>query len=479
MVPVAFVGYLLIVMAIGVLATRFSSRGLGEFFLAGRRLNSFVVALSAVSSGRSAWLIIGVTGMAYARGLSAIWAILGYTLVEFWMFLSLAPRLRQWTAQMDDITIPDFLASRFRDRSHLLRWVAVTIIVLFMVTYIAAQFVGGGKAFSSTFDMSMTTGVLLTAAIVLFYTLLGGFLAVSLTDVLQAVFMLIGLVVLPVKAILDLGGWQGLVERLQGNFSWMLDPWAIGVGALIGFLGIGLGSPGSPHILVRYMSIDDPRNLRISALWGTFWNVVMGFGAVLAGVAGRAYFPQVAMLPNRDVENLFPTLAQEHLHPLLFGLTISAVLAAIMSTADSMLLVAASGVVRDIYQKILRHGTEIAQERLVHYSRWTIFIIVVLAVLLGFYARELVFWFVLFAWSGLGAAFGPVVILGLFWPKTNRWGAFAGMITGTIVTIVWNQTPFLKTRMYELVPAFILATAATVLVSLWTHTSEEEPPSSA
>ncbi len=474
MVLVAFVGYFLMVLAIGILATRFSSRGLREFFLAGRRLNSFVVALSAVSSGRSAWLIIGVTGMAYVRGVSAIWAILGYTLVEFWMFLSLAPRLREWTARMDDITIPDFLASRFHDRSHLLRWVSVTIIVLFMVTYIAAQFVGGGKAFSSTFGMSMTAGVLLTAAIVLFYTLLGGFLAVSLTDVLQAVFMLIGLVVLPVKAIVDLGGWHGLVQRLQEDAAWMLDPWAIGVGALIGFLGIGLGSPGSPHILVRYMSIDNPRNLRISALWGTFWNIVMGIGAVLAGVAGRAYFPRVTMLPNRDVENLFPTLAQEHLHPLLFGLTISAVLAAIMSTADSMLLVAASGVVRDIYQKILCRGAAIAQDRLVRYSRWTVFVIVVLSVFLGFYARELVFWFVLFAWSGLGAAFGPIVILGLFWPKTNRWGALAGMITGTVVTIVWNQTPVLKTQIYELVPAFMLSTVATVVVSLWTRSPAED-----
>ena len=219
--------------------------------------------------------------------------------------------------------------------------------------------------------------------------------------------MLFALVVLPMVAIAVQGGLAVVVAELDELDPKLIDPAAIAFGTLIGFLGIGLGSPGNPHILVRYMSIDDPEQLRYSAVVGTIWNVLMAWGAVFIGLAGRAWFPSADLLPNGDVENLYPTLAQQNLPPVLFGLVVASVFAAIMSTADSQLLVAASSLVRDLYEKVWRRGRTLDQRRLVRYSRLVIVVLVALALALGLWASELVFWLVLFAWGGLGAAFGP------------------------------------------------------------------------
>jgi SSS family transporter len=303
---------------------------------------------------------------------------------------------------------------------------------------------------------------------------LGGFLAVSVTDMIQACFMIFALVLLPVITIVELGGLDILTAQLQALDPDLVDPFALGVGAGIGFLGIGLGSPGNPHILARYMSIDDPEQLRFSAVVGTVWNVVMAWGAVWVGLAGRAYFPDVAALPGADTENLYPLLAQQHLHPMLFGVVLASIFAAIMSTADSQLLVAASAVVRDVYEKGVHRGESLPQRRLVTLSRVVVTTLVALAVGVGLVADQLVFWIVLFSWAGLGAALGPTSILALFWKGTTRAGVMAGLVTGTAVTIVWYFVPALKSRMYELVPAFLLALVVTWLVSRLTS-----PPSDA
>ncbi|MDX1501044.1 MAG: sodium/proline symporter [Thermoanaerobaculia bacterium] len=465
-VTAAFVGYLLLVVGIGLWATRFSSAGIGEFFLGGRRMNRFVVALSAVVSGRSAWLLLGVTGMAYSRGASAVWAVAGYVVVELLLFLFYAPRLRRFSEAYDCLTVPDFFAARFGDRGGGLRLLLVAVILIFMVSYVAAQFVAGGKAFGASFGMDPDAGVALTAAIVLLYTVLGGFLAVSVTDLLQALFMIVALVALPVAAVTRAGGLPGVVAELTALDATLVDPWALSAGALLGFLGIGLGSPGNPHILVRYMSIGDPDQLRTSAVVGTVWNVLMGWGALFIGLAGRVYFPDPAALPGADTENLYPTLAALHLHPVLLGLVIASIFAAIMSTADSQLLVAASSVVRDLYEKVLRRGRELPQRRLVVLSRVVVVALVALALGLGLVASEIVFWLVLFAWAGLGAALGPASLLALFWRRTTRAGVAAGIVTGTAVTLLWQSTPALDAALYELIPAFLLATVATVGVSL-------------
>jgi len=470
---IAFIAYLILIIGVGIYASRFSSRGISEYFIGGRKMNRFVVALSAVVSGRSAWLLLGVTGMAYAQGPSAVWAVLGYIIVEIFLFLYYGRRLRNFTENRNCITIPDFFAERFSDHDGKLRMTIVVIFLLFMVGYISSQFVAGGKAFASGFGLETDTGVLLTAGIVLVYTIVGGFLAVSLTDMFQAIFMMLALVILPVIAIMNFGGLQELLSSLATMDMMYVDPFAVSVGAAIGFLGIGLGSPGNPHILARYMSIDDPKQFKYVAVVGTTWNVLMAWGAVFVGLAGRAYFPDVEMLPGADTENLFPMLAQLHLHPILFGVVLASIFAAIMSTADSQLLVAASSVVRDIYEKIIKKGVEVSQEKLVLYSRAVVFLIVILALIFGFYAEDLVFWLVLFAWAGLGASIGPTSILALYWKGTTRAGIFAGLITGTLVTIGWYLIPELKALMYELIPGFIASLLATWLVSLFTESAPD------
>jgi sodium/proline symporter len=469
----AFVAYLVLIIGIGVWATRFSSAGVSEFFIGGRRMNRFVVALSAVVSGRSAWLLLGVTGMAYAMGPSAVWAVVGYITVEFFLFLYYAPRLRRFSARQDCITVPDFFAARFEDERGTLRVVLVVVILLFMVGYVAGQFVGGGKAFAAGFGLTPTAGVLLTAAIVLTYTMLGGFLAVSLTDMIQALFMIFALLLLPAIAIAGRGGLGAVAGELRALDPTLIDPFALSVGAAIGFVGIGLGSPGNPHILARYMSIDDPAQLRWSAWVGTFWNAAMALGAILIGLVGRAYFPDVAMLPGADTENLYPLLARQQISPVLFGIVVASIFAAIMSTADSQLLVAASAVVRDVYEKVLHRGETLPQRRLVFMSRAVVAILVVLAIGFGMMAEQVVFWLVLFAWAGLGASLGPTSILALWWKRTTKAGVIAGVVAGTATTVIWYLIPALKSRMYELVPAFFMALVVTVLVSLLTRPPEE------
>lgn len=465
----AFVAYLAVIVSIGVLSARFSSEGVSEFFVGGRKMHRFVVALSAVVSGRSAWLLLGVTGMAYTMGAAAVWAVTGYITVEVFLFLFYARRLRRFSETYDCITVPDFFAARFGDEDGRLRGVLILIILIFMATYVSSQFVGGGKAFAASFGLSSTAGVLITAGIVLAYTTLGGFLAVSLSDTVQACFMIVALVAVPVIAIADSGGLHAVLQQLRDFDPTIIDPLALSTGGIIGFLGIGLGSPGNPHIIVRYMSIADADQLRYSAVVGTIWNVVMGWGAVFIGLAGRVYFPQVSALPDADPEQLFPLLANQHLPAIAFGVVVAAIFSAIMSTADSQLLVAASSVVRDFYEKILHRGEEIPQRRLVLHSRIVVVALVGAALVVGLLAEELVFWLVLFAWAGLGASFGPTSILALYWRGTTRAGVIAGLLTGTAVTFIWELTPALSARLYELIPAFAAGLLATVIVSRLTR----------
>jgi len=469
----SFVLYLLVILAIGILSAKFSSHGLSEFFLAGRKLKEFVVALSAVVSGRSAWLLIGVTGMAFTIGAPAVWAVTGYITAEVFLFVFVGKRLRRYTSKMGNLTLPDFFESRFKDKSNILRILSVSIILIFMISYVAAQFNAGGKTFSTSFGMSETSGILLTALIVLLYTALGGFMAVALTDMIQAFFMIFALLVLPVIATIHAGGWSDVMAVLKNYDPRFLNPFALAAGGIFGFLGIGLGSPGNPHILVRYMSVSDPRALRKSCVIGTVWNVLMAWGAVFIGLVGRAFYLKPEALPGKDPENLFPFLASAHLHPFILGIITASILAAIMSTADSQLLVAASGVVRDIYQKIVAKKKSISQKELVFLSRIVVLCLVIVALVFGAIAKQYVFWLVLFAWGGLGASFGPPLLLALFWKRTTKAGVIAGFISGTSVTIVWNQVTFLKDIIYHLVPAFFISTLLTVIISILSFPPEE------
>lgn len=471
---IPFIIYFIIVILIGVYATRFSSRGISEFFLGGRSMGRFVVALSAVVSGRSAWLLLGFTGMAYSMGLSALWAVAGYTIVELLLFLFYAPRIRKYSEKHDCITLPDFYAARFSDQSGSLRIIIIIIFMIFMVTYVSAQFVGGGKAFFANFGLNQDIGLLITATIVLIYTILGGFLAVSLTDVLQAFVMILALIGLPLYGMIKAGGWSNLTVELLEIDNNFFNPFALTVGMLAGFSGIGLGSPGNPHIIIRYMSIKDPSQFNWIAIVGTAWNILLAVGALFTGLVGRAYFPLSSMLPDSDAENIYLTLANELFHPVAAGLILASIFAAIMSTADSQLLVAVSSIVRDLYEKILLKDRNISQKKLALISRLMVVFLVIIAIILAIVIEDLVFWFVLFAWAGLGASIGPTSILALFWKRATEQGIIAGLICGTLTVFIWKMVPLLNSLIYELIPAFFISLLITILVSYITGSKEEQ-----
>jgi sodium/proline symporter len=460
--------YLLVIVAIGIYASRFSSKGISEYFIGGRQMGRLVVALSAVVSGRSAWLLLGVSGLAYMKGVTAIWAVIGYITIEFLLFIYYAPRIRRFSEEKDCITLPDFYAARFNDKSGFLRILVVIIFIVFMVAYISSQFVAGGKAFSAHLGISEQSGLLITAMIILIYTILGGFLAVSLTDVFQAMVMIAVLIGLPLAGMIGKGGMGSIMMELKSIDGDMLNFFRQPALAIVGLIGIGLGSPGNPHIIVRYMSIRDHTQFKWTAVVGTIWNIIMAIGAIAIGLVGRTYFNSPGLLPDGDEENIYVSLANLLTNPFLAGLIIASIFAAIMSTADSQLLIAASGIVRDVYEKILRKESKIPQKHLTDLSRIVVLMIVIIAVALAFTVREQILWFVLFAWAGLGASIGPTSLLSLFWEKTTREGVIAGLISGSATVFIWKSSSMLSAVLYELIPGFAMALVMTVLVSLLT-----------
>lgn len=460
-----FVATLSLPVAIGLWAMR-RTRDAAGFFVGGRAMGTVVVALSAVSSGRSSWLVLGVSGIAWTMGASAVWAIVGYTVVELVQCLTLAPRLRRESERHDSITLLDYLESRFDDRGHGLRLTGAAIVATFMTAYVAAQLGAGAKTLASGLGWSVEASLVAAAALILVYMTLGGFIAVAYNDVVRAVIMLVGLLVLPAVALARAGGWGAVAGILRALDPALLDPTALGWGAFLGFVGIGLGSPGQPHILVRYMAIRDERHLRVAGWIGACWNLLLGFGAVAIGLLGRALVPAAADLPGGDPETVYLVLASAHFGPLAFGFLVGGIFAAILSTADSQLLVVASTVVRDLWQKTVRGGRVVEPAVELRLSRLVVVGAGLVAVLLAWRAEELVFWLVLFAWSGLGASFGPAVLLALFWKRTSRAGVLAAMLTGTAITVVWWLWLKEPTGIYELVPAFFAALAAGTAVSL-------------
>jgi solute:Na+ symporter, SSS family len=412
-----------------------------------------------------------LSGVAYVSGTGAVWAIAGYIAVEAWQFIYLGRKLRKETQEMDSITLLDYFESRFNDKSGLLRIAGVIIIGIFITAYVAAQFNAGAKSLSTALDISFVLSLGISGLLIMVYMVLGGYVAVAYNDVVRAIIMMIGLVVLPVIGIIQIGGLGILNEMLHQLNPEYLDPFSLGAGVIIGFLGIGLGSPGQPHIVVRYMSISDPARLKYSAIYGTFWNIVLGLGAICIGLVGRILVPDINSLPDSDPEMIYLALSSEYFGPVLYGLLVGGVFAAILSTADSQLLVVASTFARDLYEKVIARKREIDEKRKLYLSRLVLVLAGILALILAYMAQDLVFWLVLFAWGGLGAAFGPALILSLFWKKTTKAGILAGMVTGTIITIVWRLWLKDITGIYELIPGFFGALLMIVVVSLFTRQS--------
>lgn len=467
-----FVVTLFLPVIVGFITLR-RTKSQSDFFVGGRAMNRIVVALSAVSSGRSSWLVLAVSGMAYQLGTGAVWAVLGYTTVEFFQFIYIGRRLRAKTQEYGSITLLDYFESRYGDARHLLRITGAVIIGIFITAYVSAQLFAGAKTLGSALDIQLGWCLLISAALILVYMVLGGYIAVAYNDVVRAVVMLAGLVVLPVVGLFHVGGAGALTELLTALDPKYIDPFSLGAGAVIGFLGIGLGSPGQPHILVRYMSIDDPDKLRSSAVIGTAWNVLLGLGAVTIGLLGRAVVPAIENLPNQDSEMVYLVLSSEYFGPALYGLLVGGIFAAILSTADSQLLVVASTFVRDVYEKIVKKREAIDESAKLRLSRWVVVLSGALALVLAFVAEDLVFWLVLFAWGGLGASLGPAVIFSLYWRRTTRFGVLAGMIVGTVVTIAWKLWLKGPTGIYELIPAFLCSALAVVVVSVLSRNPED------
>ncbi len=467
-----FIITLIFPILVGVFAL-LRTKNQSDFFIGGRAMSKFVVALSAVSSGRSSWLVLGVSGMAYKIGFGAVWAIVGYTIAEALQFVYLGRKLRNETQLSGSITLLDYFEWRFKDKSNLIRIIGAVIITIFITAYVAAQFNAGAKTLSASLNISFFTSLVISALLIIVYMTLGGFVAVAYNDVVRAVIMLIGLVLLPIVGIINIGGIDSLIKILsQLNVNY-LDPFSLAAGGLIGFLGIGLGSPGQPHIVVRYMSIDDSKNLKQSAVIGTIWNVLLGVGAVCIGLIGRAIIPSLDALPNKDPEMIYLVLSSNYFGALFYGLLVGGIFAAILSTADSQLLVVASTFVRDLYEMVLNKNKEINEIEKLKLSRIVVVLSGILSIILALAAKDLVFWLVLFAWGGLGASFGPALIMSLYWKQTTKEGIIAGMLSGTLITIVWKLWLKEATGVYELIPAFFGALMVIYFVSLLAKKRED------
>ncbi|MBL3699976.1 sodium/proline symporter PutP [Leucobacter luti] len=467
--------YFALMLLIGALAFKRANTHEG-YMLAGRGLPPWVAALSAGASDMSGWLIMGLPGAIYATGLIEGWIAVGLLIGSYLNWRLVAPRLRAYSeVSRNSITIPSFFENRTRDRSHLLRSISSVIILVFFTLYASSGMVAGGKFFESAFEGEYLVGMLLVTAVTLAYTVFGGFLGASLTDVVQGLMMVVALIVVPVVAIITIGGWGETTSIIDavgaGNLS-LTGGGALTGGAvalvIISGLAWGLGYFGQPHIIVRFMALRSPQEAASARRIGTTWQFLSLAGAVVSGLVGIAYFSKFGGAPS-DPETIVLLMSQVLLHPLVAGLVLAAVLAAIMSTLSSQLIVCSSALVEDLY-RIMRK-TPPSERVLVVLGRVGVLAVAAVAALLAINPNDSVLGLVSFAWAGFGAAFGPIVLLSLYWRKLTNWGALAGMIVGAVTVFVWKA---FDTGLYELLPGFAAALLAAVIVSLATKREDAE-----
>ena len=473
-VLISLAAYFLLMLGIGLWAWRKSTQDIGGYLIGGRQLSPSVAALSAGASDMSGWLMLGLPGAAFVSGLSASWIAIGLFVGALLNYIIVAPRLRIQTERAgDSITVPEFLERRFDDRSHALRVIASIVIIVFFTLYTSAGVVAGGKLFEAAFGADYVLGLWITAGVVVVYTLFGGFLAVSLTDFVQGIIMFVALVLLPVVAFSELG-WEftGALEAAKpGAFDIMGDLTAV---AVISSLAWGLGYFGQPHIIVRFMAVRSARDVPAMRNIGMSWMGVSLIGALATGLVGAAYVVRTGT-PLSDPETIFILLADVLFDPLITGFLLSALLAAIMSTISSQLLVSSSSLTEDFYRIYLRRNA--SQTELVVVGRLCVLVVALLAIALAYDPESTILGLVANAWAGFGAAFGPVVILALTWRRLTRNGALAGMLVGAATVLFWIYAPVLtggatlSSVIYEIVPGFLLGGAAAIVVSLLT-----EPP---
>ncbi|MFQ5779200.1 MAG: sodium/proline symporter [Nitrospiria bacterium] len=470
-VSISFILYTIGIVLVGLYSAKFASRSTADYLLARKGLGPWVTALSASASSESGWVTLGLVGTAFTEGLATFWVVPGCLLGYAFNWWVMARPISRHAAAHEIYTIPDLMGSLFRDKAHAVRLVSVAVIFLMMTAYVAAQFNAAGKAFEAVFHIQYEFGVLIGVGIVLFYTITGGFRAVAWTDFVQGLLMWLALVFLPILTVSHAGGWSNVLASLAEQDTNLVS-WSAGktgflmFGLVFGWLGIGLGYPGQPHVLIRFMAARDAATIKKGRIIAMAWGTFVFTGAVVLGLASRTLFGTLG-----DAEQALPIIALKILPGVLAGLMLAAVLAAICSTADSQLLVASSSLSHDLYARLT--GKDLDSRFVVNMDRVAVCAVGILAMLLALTENRMIFTFVLYAWAGLGAAFGPPLILGLLWKKTTSTGAIAGAVVGFATILIWKNIPPLSDAIYELVPGFFLGFFTVWIVSLIEHGKNE------
>ncbi|MPV88714.1 sodium/proline symporter PutP, partial [Georgenia ruanii] len=451
------------------------TKDLSDYMLGGRGLPPSVAALSAGASDMSGWLLMGLPGAIYVAGLVEAWIAVGLTIGAWVNWKIVAPRLRSYSqVSTNSITIPSFLESRLRDRTRAIRVVSGLIILVFFTFYVSAGMVSGGVFMESSFGADYRGGMILIAAVTILYTLFGGFLAVSYTDFVQGVMMFLALLAVPIVGLVAVGGpgeVAATVREIDPGMLSMLGEGATVIG-VVSALAWGLGYFGQPHIIVRFMALRTPQEATAGRRIGMGWMALSVGGAIVTALVGVAYFRQHPELTLADPETVFLVLGQLLFHPLIAGFILAAVLAAIMSTVSSQLLVTASALVEDLYSMLTRRAA--SDRRQVLLSRGAVLLIAVVAGAMAWTQNDTILALVSFAWAGFGAAFGPTILLALYWRRLTTAGALSGMIVGAVTVAVWGNVDGGIFDLYEILPGFALNLAAAVVVSLRTHRHDAE-----
>ena len=469
--------YFIAMFSIGIYAYSATKGDVTGFMLGGRNLNPAVTALSAGASDMSGWMLLGLPGAMYISGLSSAWIALGLTLGAYLNYLLVAPRLRVFTELLDDaVTIPEYFERRFDDRGHLIRILSSVVIIIFFAIYTTSGVVAGGKLFESSFGLNYELGLFITAGVVVAYSTFGGFLAVSTTDFVQGCIMFLALILVPIVTLNQIGSVAQTQHYLMELSPAMLT---LGGGSLLGILSAaswGLGYFGQPHIIVRFMAIRSVREIKVARRIGMSWMIISLTGAIAVGLVGAAYIKSIDGNLS-DPETIFIFLSNTLFDPLVSGFLLAAILAAIMSTISSQLLVTSCSLTEDIYHTFLRKKAN--DTELVLVGRFSIVAVALLAIFLAHNRDSSILSLVSNAWAGFGAAFGPVVLLSLFWARMTRQGALAGIVVGASAVLFWiygdftinNQTP--SDYIYEIVPGFFAGVIAIFTVSLLTKSEHD------
>lgn len=485
----AIVVYLLAMLGVGVWFAK-KNNSVDDFYLGGRKLGPFVTAMSAEASDMSSWLLMGLPGVAYLTGLAeASWTAIGLAVGTYINWLIVARRIRRYSQQLNAITVPQFFSKRWGDERNLLSAIAAVIIIIFFIPYMASGFSACGKLFHILFGTDYVTAMLISAAVIVIYTVMGGFLAASTTDLVQSIIMTVALIVVLGFGVTQAGGMDAVMSNAQSmagylSLSHIYDPASgnsnpYSILTICSLLAWGLGYFGMPHILLRFMAIEDEKKLSLSRRVATIWVVISMGVAIFIGVVGNAMTKAGALEQLEDSETIIVRIANlisNHgvLAALLAGVILAGILAATMSTADSQLLAASSSVSQNLAVEFLH--LKISEKKSVVVARGTMVVVSLIAAFLARDPDSSVFRVVSFAWAGFGAAFGPVVLFALFWKRSNQWGALSGMIVGGAMVFIWKYqiAPMGGAwGIYELLPAFVAACLAIVVVSLLTGAPSE------